>query len=779
MRIALPIPAKRFPDRLLYLTALWLGLLPGLAPVYGQSKVGIGGWQVHVPYTEGRAVADAGERVYVAAEQGLFYYDREFNTVQAITKADGLSEQRISTIGFDPSTTTLVIAYANANIDLLQGNRITNISDILRRPITGDKTIHHILIHEKMAYLSSGFGVVVLDLVKQEIKDTYTNLGAGGETLQIKSAAILRDSMYLVTSAGILAAHRFNSNLKDFRSWRQLNTGFPQNVTVTSIAAFQGRVFAGTVAHWLFGLHNKVWEHVPIPDGTAIRSLKASADYLTVATEQGIVLFDQRVVGSGFTHPLLQQPQEFVVSQDNRYWVADGQHGLVVLGNTSSPAAFAPDGPASSNNFRVQSGNGVVYVLSGGYDESYQPMNREDGYYGYQNGNWHNNSRMTAPNATGKLRDFVDAVYNPQTGHVYMATYGQGLLVWKGEEQPVLYNGTNSTLLSTQPTTDKTEQVRLTDVAVDGSGNVWVVNRHQVPGAPGLHVLRPDEEWQGFAIPGVVDNGNLERLVVDGNNFKWVSISRSGNVRSGVVVYDEVQQQVRQLNTGVGNGNLPSSSVYSLTKDLNGDIWVGTASGVAVYYNTAAVFASQSYDARIPFIEGRPLLGGQVVRDIAVDGANRKWMATDNGLWLFNPDGDALLQHFTTQNSPLPSNKVLSVAIEHKTGEVFVVTDAGIASYRAGATITENKQECATVFPNPVRPDYTGQIGVSGLPNNADVRITDINGTLVHKTRATGGTLIWDARGYNGKRVKGGVYLVLSSDTEGKQTCISKIAVLE
>jgi hypothetical protein len=429
--------------------------------------------------------------------------------------------------------------------------------------------------------------------------------------------------------------------------------------------------------------------------------------------------------------------------------------------------------------FRVQAGNGIAYVLSGGYDENYQTLNRTDGYYGYQDGRWYNNSPALSPNSGTPLRDFVDAIYNPVTDHVYMATYGQGLLVWKGEEQSLLYNGTNSTLLSTQPGTDRTEQVRLTDVAADANGNVWVVNRHQVPGAPGLHVLRPDGEWQGYAIPGIMDNGNLERLVIDDNGYKWISISRRSNVRNGLVVYDEARQQVRQLSTGAGNGNLPSGAVYSLTKDLSGDIWVGTASGVAIFYSTAAVFSAQGYDARIPVIDGRPLLGGQVVRDIAVDGANRKWMATDNGVWLLNPEGDRLLQHFTSQNSPLPSNKVLSVAIEHRSGEVFVVTDAGIASYRSGATITEGKPDCAQVYPNPVRPDFTGLIGVSGLPNNADVRITDINGTLVFKARATGGTIAWDGRGYNGKRVKAGVYLVLASDGEARQTCISKIAVLE
>ncbi|WP_299705304.1 hypothetical protein [uncultured Pontibacter sp.] len=771
----MPIPAQNTIVRLICLVVA-LGWLP--ASVLGQSQIGIGAWQLHVPYTEGRAVADASDRVYLAAEQGLFYYDKEFRNVQPVTRADGLSEQRISTIGYDPETNTLIIAHANANLDLLQGNRILNIPDIMRRNVGDDKTIHHILIHNKTAYLSTAFGVVVLDLVKQEIKDTYTQLGPEGADLSVKAAAILGEHLYLATNLGVLRGNRLQANLKDFRSWQLMSAGLLQNVNLTAIAAFQNKVYLGTTAHGMQVLQNGVWEPVPVPDGSAIRSMNVSESSLTAATAQGILLLDQRGVASGLTHPSVQRPAMVVEDASGVMWVADRSKGLVVLGLQSDAVVLAPNGPASSNSFRVQAGNGITYVLSGGYDENYQPLNRTNGYYGYQGGRWYNNSPAQSP-AGGELRDFVDAVYNPVTEHVYMATYGQGLLVWKGEEQPLLYNGTNSTLLSTQPSTDRTEQVRLTDMAVDAGGNVWVVNRHQVSGAPGLHVLRPDGEWQGYMIPSILDNGNLERLAVDDNGYKWLSISRRNNVRSGLVVYDEARQQLRQLTTGAGSGNLPSGAVYSLSKDLSGDIWVGTASGVAVYYSTAAVFSVQGYDARIPVIDGRPLLGGQVVRDIAVDGANRKWMATDNGLWLFNSEGDRLLQHFTAQNSPLPSNKVLSVAIEHRSGEVFVVTDAGIASYRSSATITEGKPDCTQVYPNPVRPDFTGLIGVSGLPNNADVRITDINGTLVYKAKATGGTIAWDGRGYNGKRVKAGVYLVFASDGEARQTCISKIAVLE
>ncbi|GAB3541356.1 two-component regulator propeller domain-containing protein [Pontibacter brevis] len=741
----------------------------------------LGGWQVHVPYRQGKAVADAGDKVYVAAESGLFYYDKEFHTTEVITKADGLREQQISAIGYDAATSTLVIAYANTQVDLLRDNAIYNISDIYRKAIAGEEKINHILIYNKLAYLSGSFGVVVLDLQKREVKDTYSNLGPGGTAVDVQASAILRDSIYLATNRGLLAARHTGSNLQDFHSWSGHSNGLPAPGTLTSLAAFDNRLYAGTAGSGVYSLGGGSWHQTGIAPATAVKSLSASAAYLAVATAAGVYLLDQKTNVTHLEHQLLVQPQQADAGADGLVWAADYINGLVQLNiNGGAATAFAPNGPFSGNSFRVYTHAGKVYVLSGGYNEGYMEAGTRDGFFVHENSEWISYNQFLYPNPQDyvPVQDLVAAAHNPVTGKMYFGSYGNGLLEWEGVGKAVLHNNSNSTLISASPDANA-NAVRVTDIDVDAGGNVWVVNRHQTAGAPGLHVLRPDGSWRAFVVPGVASGGNLEVVQVDDYGQKWLSFARQGNAGSGLVVFNEVQNQVRQLRSGEGNGGLPDGAVYSIAKDLNGDIWVGTSSGVGVYYNPGFVFETQPYDAHVPIVDRRPLLHGQVVRSIAVDGANRKWMGTDNGLWLFSPDGDAVIHHFTTQNSPLPSNKVFSVAIEHKTGQVFVATEAGVASYRAGATITEGEPECATVFPNPVRRDYTGLVGVSGLPNNANVRITDISGTLVYKTKALGGTLTWDARDYNGKRVKAGVYLVMSSGGDGGQTCISKIAVLE
>ena len=174
---------------------------------------------------------------------------------------------------------------------------------------------------------------------------------------------------------------------------------------------------------------------------------------------------------------------------------------------------------------------------------------------------------------------------------------------------------------------------------------------------------------------------------------------------------------------------------------------------------------------------GFPALFTEVVRTVAIDGANRKWFGTDNGLWLFDEDATEALLHFTTANSPLPSNRIQDVAVNDKTGDVWVATDAGVVSYRAAASFTTEAPACAQVAPNPVPFDFNGLVGLTGVTNNAMVKITDVAGHLVYASKATGGGVLWNLNDANGQRVKPGVYLVLTSDADGKNGCVSKVAV--
>jgi len=745
------------------------------------SSPALGEWQVHVPHNRAKAIAEAEGKIYCATEDGFFLYDKAYNQLQTLSKVNGFHDTGISTLGYEPETKTLLIAYENTNIDLIQDGEIINLNDIFRKDIPGEKQIYHVNFHNRVAYLACSFGVVLLDLVKLEIKDTYSNLGPGGQALSIYASTLLNDSLYLATANGILAARITGNNLLDYRNWRTFTStdGLPAVTghNSSTIATFNNQIYAGINTKALYRYNGQHWAATTISlENKVCYALKTSPDYLWVIDSLQLQLLDKNNTAKVKNAPDLEQPRDVLPETENTYWVADYQRGLVKVTGTQAEN-FVPNGPAFNNTFGLYAQGKEVIALSGGYNERYEAYNLETGFAVHQNGQWENYNMQPLP-GSGQfpaVQDLVGAVRNPVNQKLYFASYSSGLIEWEGVSKFKIYDGGNSPLVSALP--NSKGYTRVPGVAADAVGNIWVTNRSYPENGFGLHQLRPDGTWQSFGLPGFAESNNLEKIIIDANGYKWMTVARTGS--RGLVVFDEQQNQYRHLTNSSQMGNLPGSNVYALALDKDGLVWAGTDKGIAVFDEPEQIFANPNVAAVIPIIDGRPLLENQIVTAITVDGANRKWIGTETGVWLFSPDGDAVIAHFTSQNSPLLANKIMALAVNNSTGEVFISTAAGLNSYRGTATETTGKPECALVYPNPVRPGYTGLVGISGLPNNAQVKITDITGTLVFQTQATGGTVAWDLKDLKGKRVKTGVYLAFSANQAGSQACISKIAVVE
>ena len=226
------------------------------------------------------------------------------------------------------------------------------------------------------------------------------------------------------------------------------------------------------------------------------------------------------------------------------------------------------------------------------------------------------------------------------------------------------------------------------------------------------------------------------------------------------------------------------NDVYSIAEDLDGDIWIGTSKGVAVFSNPSRVWNEETYYAYQPSLEMNdglyhPLLEPEVVTAIVVDGSNRKWLGTRNsGIYLVSARGDREVLHFTAENSKLISNAITSLAFSNPTGELFIGTDKGLVSYTGDAPAGRKGMAEVYVYPNPVRETYTGDITVEGLMKDTDVRITDIAGNLVFKAKSLGSKLLWDARNLNGRSVSTGVYLLFCAHATGFNTRIAKLLVI-
>jgi hypothetical protein len=289
-----------------------------------------------------------------------------------------------------------------------------------------------------------------------------------------------------------------------------------------------------------------------------------------------------------------------------------------------------------------------------------------------------------------------------------------------------------------------------------------------------LSVLRTDGTWEKYSFPGL---GGVfaGELLIDSYNQKWINFYGNGTL----VVFDDQTSKARLIHAD----HLPSGDVRSIVEDKDGQVWIGTALGIGVFYSAASMLddlSDSTVRAEQILIEQdghtQYLLATETVTALAVDGANRKWCGTENGgVFLMSADGTTQLQHFTEENSPLLSNTITGIAINDRTGEVFFGTDKGIVSYRGDATAGGETCDGYLVFPNPVKHDYHGPIAISGLVDNADVRITDISGTLVFHTKANGGEATWNGNNFKGERAHSGVYLIYATNDDGSATCVTKV----
>ncbi|MBX0292454.1 T9SS type A sorting domain-containing protein [Hymenobacter sp. HSC-4F20] len=762
-----------------------------------QSTAGYGDWQLHLPTNRAKALAEAADRVYVAAEDAFFYFDKGLNTTRLLSRRDGLHDVSVNALAYDSVSQQLVVAYRNTNLDILRlkDGAVVNLNAILRKEISGTKTINHIVVSGKMAYLASSFGIVVLDLSRLEIRDTYSNIGPGGTVVQVYATAVAGNQLFAATSNGLMRG-LLSANLLDYRNW---TTDLPSRGTDSfrTVAVQQGLVVAGSNGDQLYRYSPATpaagWQPVAATlRGAEFRQLVPSRAGLLVVTNTNVAVLNTATgtVSATLRPAQLQDPQAAIRSREGTYFLADFTNGLLKTSTGQLAEQFVTNAPAQAQAFSVlaDARTNTVDVFSGGYEERYKQRDFYRGFFEYKNGQWTNITSATLPAATQypNPKDVARGTRTPD-GTLYVASYGNGLLEWKGPGDFRLFNpssGLPNPLRSADTSTDINAKnyTRVTDVTADAEGKVWVVNRHQVAGQSGLFLFDPvASTWT--TLPYFSGSENLDRIALDDAGGAWVTGARApqGTI-GGVNVLNPTTNESRHF--GVTEG-LPSAELYDIVKDRNGDIWAATRLGPAVFNGPASAFdLSLALGFQTPIVRrgegtGFPALFNEAVRAIAVDGGNRKWFGTDRGLWLFSPDGDEALEHFTTENSPLPSDRIVDVDVNDKTGEVFVVTDAGLVAYRGAATVTEGKPNCASVFPNPVRTNFAGQVGISGLANNAPVKITDVTGKLVYQTRANGGTVTWNLTDYNGRRVQSGVYLVLSSDADGKNGCVSKIAVVE
>ena len=403
--------------------------------------------------------------------------------------------------------------------------------------------------------------------------------------------------------------------------------------------------------------------------------------------------------------------------------------------------------------------------------------------YIYKEGAWDNINVLNNPGESGLsgLSNFFRVVKNPVTEKVYFGSFGFGLVEYDEETKELTrYNTDNSKLQGAQGDLGNT---RITGLATDNQGNLWITNH---AAEKPLVVYTIDGLWQKYEIP---QNQFVANVKVDQQGYKWMVLTGSGG---GVMVFDDngtladlLDDRTRLINSG--NSELPTNTVRTLEVDKDGNVWVGTSEGAVVFECGASAFDLDVCRG----VRRKVVVGGNVaflletedVYAIETDGGNRKWFGSRNGIFVQSSDGEDQVIRYTSENSSLYDNTIIDLEFDEQTGVMWIASNKGLQSIKTETLGAEERHASEVyTYPNPVRPDYIGPIAIKGLVNNANVKITDMNGRLVYETTALGGQAIWDGNDYSGRRADTGVYLVFSSGGPAFGTpdsFVSKIFVIK
>lgn len=742
---------------------------------YGQQRP-IGHWRAHMPYNAAVGVTTDGVNLYTITNESFFIFNSARYETSTYSKANGMSDAMMRAIAHDPNTGYTILAYQNSNVDVFRNGSFYNLPDIKLRTFNGDKNIYQIYMEGGLAYLSTGFGVVVVNPERKEIKETYSFV-ANNQNVPVKSFIGYGNFFYAATRGGLFCAPKSAANLQAFSSWEKVDS----RIYFNRLATVNNKLFASE-GDTVFYLNNGTLQPVfNVVDSVAdIMDIKASNDnnlWVTITFPniyRGVTLkldLNTNQIVDSFKN--LYVPRQTVQTADGLVWIADEGRGLVRAPASNATFEFIkPYGPATYTTFDILPYNNEVWVAHGSIDDKFNYKFNRNGISHFKDEQWTYYNQAT-DDSLRKVdgSDYIGVMKDPSDGTVYATSFRSGMFA-------VYPDGRRKTFKAPyfNETTTDGGAYRVGNIAFDSRGNLWTT---QALTTSDLVMKNKNGQWFRYQGPGVQQQ--VMYIAIDDYDQKWYGLPGRGIavLNDNGTPENPADDRYRVLN--MGNG-MPGNMVYSLARDKQGAIWIGTDNGIGIVSCPGDVISGRCGVDK-PIVQFDQFAGylfqNEKVTAIAVDGANRKWVGTSNGAWLISADGSKIIERFTAENSPLPANGIQDIAVDPVSGDVYFGTDLGLVSYRYNATDGGETNENVLVFPNPVASGYNGTIAIRGLVENADVRITDISGQLVYRTKANGGQATWNGKDYTGRRPQSGVYMIFITNNDGSQTDVGKMVFLD
>ena len=748
----------------------------------------VGEWRIYKSYHNATQNVAVGSNIYVLSYGSLYSYDNEDKSITTYDKTNLLNDDQIAHISYNNLLKTLVIIYENSNIDLfINEKEIYNLPDLMNKSITGKK-LNSVFSKDEYLYLSTDFGIVILNIKKKEITNSYVL------NKKVNGIVIQNNVIYAATDKGILTG-KLTDNLLDNSMWKTLTP-----VIFNQIMLYDDKIL-GNNGNSIQIINSSDGSTTKLTDGY-FTFYNVSDGKLMVGNENSLVIFN----GNLQSYYKISQNENFQSLSYNKskdmYWGSNGNRGLMGYkynkdNNTLENVvqSILPESPIRNLFEYMNFNNGYLLVAGGGINQD--RYSNPGTIMTYKDGNWSSFQEKGISEQTGlRYMDITSVVEDPRDPtHFFASSAGEGVYEFKDNKFVKLYSIGNSTLTSIYPKDyDKAnylEYLRVNGLVYDKNNNLWALSS-QVENI--INVLKNDNKWVSLDYPEISKKALVKQLMFDSRGWGW--LCASSWKEPGLFCFDtngtleNTRDDKTKLYSNFTNQDgtqLGSLSIFCAVEDKNGAVWIGTDSGPLVVNNPSKVFDSNFYftQIKVPRNDGTNnadfLLDKEKINTICIDGANRKWIGTEaGGAYLISEDGLETIHHFNMDNSPVPSNNIMSITIDPESGIVYFGTEAGLATYRSDATEgNESFSEEAHAFPNPVKPDYNGYITVTGLVKDSDVKITDSNGNLICTGTSLGGQFSWNGKNSSGKRVASGVYFVLATNKEGKEGIVTKILMIK
>lgn len=744
----------------------------------------IGEWQVYPSYWNATQNLVVGSTVYSLCDGNLLAYDIEDTSIQTYNRLSHLNDVNIQQMAYCPEAKKLILVYSNGNIDLLDlDDNVQNLSS-LRDKTMQDKQITNIVIDGNMAYLCLKTGFIEVDMQEGVFRNTYQL------DKEVIGLGVINGCMKLISTDGCWSCD-MSKNMHDLNNWTMYNTVANNSHAV----CFNGKMVA---------LHYK--NLISIEEtNNRFPTLDKSAQFTFLQVSGGKLIYGNkntlciRDTEDKVTTLTAESTWKNVSIDGSTLWVSDGANGLKgykidseKLTQIAGP--IQPNGPKHDLFYRMN-WVGDRLLATGGIntvDAIYYDPTAEY----YQDGKWTIFQEKTDFPESYKSYRFVNTTHLVQDPlddtHHFASLYRAGLVEYRNGKCVNFYNSDNSPIRSTLPDNNYYyNYCSCSGLQYDTDGNLWMLNSET---DTIVRVLKNNGKWASLYYSEIAGVSLCDDYLMHSSGLMFLNSRRMDN--RGFFCFDtngtltntrDDRHILRSKITNQDGTSYSPDEFYCMAEDLDGRVWCGTNLGLFVIDDASTYFDDnfQFQQIKISRNDGSGLadylLNGVSISCVTVDGANRKWIGTHrNGAYLISADGTEMIQHFTTDDSPLLSNAILCIAVNPVSGEVMIGTDAGLCSYVSDAT--EAKEELNTdnvlVYPNPVRPDYTGPIAIKGLTMNAEVKILSTTGQLVWSGVSAGGTCTWNGQNRQGRRVSSGVYHVVANNAEGKKAVVSRIVVI-